>query len=106
MDTHKNAPLNGREVMVWSVIEDGLTKAAAAPRFNVSAKTVTIWVKRFRAESVSGLRDRSSRPLHRQAKPSLPYAAVEALRRHRHTGKQIAAEVGISLATVRSARLL
>ncbi|UWU90973.1 hypothetical protein N2604_31675 [Bradyrhizobium sp. CB1015] len=34
MDTHKNAPLTpkGREAMVRSVIEDGLTKAAAALR--------------------------------------------------------------------------
>jgi hypothetical protein len=34
MDTHENAPLTpkGREVMVRSVIEGGLTKAAAARR--------------------------------------------------------------------------
>jgi len=52
MDTHKNAPLTpkGREAMVRSVIEGGLTKAAAALQFNVSAKTVAKWVKRFRAE--------------------------------------------------------
>ena len=50
MDTHKNAPLTpkGREVMVRSVIEGGLTKAAAARQFNVAAKTVAKWVKRFR----------------------------------------------------------
>ncbi len=42
MDTHKNAPLTpkGREAMVRSVIEGGLTKAAAAHQFNISAKTV------------------------------------------------------------------
>ena len=64
MDTHKNAPLTpkGREAMVRSVIEGGLTKAAAALQFNVTAKTVAKWVKRFRAEGVDGLRDRSSRP--------------------------------------------
>ena len=64
MDTHKNAPLTpkGREVMVRSVIEGGLTKAAAARQFNVAAKTVAKWVKRFRAEGVDGLQDRSSRP--------------------------------------------
>ena len=103
MDTHKNAPLTpkGREAMVRSVIDGGLTNAAAALKFNVSAKTVAKWVKRFRAEGVSGLRDRSSRPLSSpsQTQPAT-CAAVEALRRHRHTGKQIAAEVGISPATV------
>src|SRR6476619_2435149 len=64
MDTHKNAPLTpkGREAMVRSVIEGGLTNAAAALQFNVTAKTVAKWVKRFRAEGVDGLRDRSSRP--------------------------------------------
>ena len=103
MDTHKNAPLTpkGREAMVRSVIEGGLTKAAAALQFNVSAKTVAKWVKRFRAEGVNGLRDRSSRPLSSpsQTQPAT-CAAVEALRRHRHTGKQIAAEIGISPAPV------
>lgn len=103
MDTHKNAPLTpkGREAMVRSVIEGDLTKAAAAPQFNISAKTVAKWVKRFREEGVDGLRDRSSRPLSSPSQ-TLPAtcAEVEALRRQRHTGKQIAAEVGISPATV------
>jgi transposase InsO family protein len=103
MDTHKNAPLTpkGREAMVRSVIEGGLTQAAAALQFNVSAKTVAKWVKRFRAEGIDGLRDRSSRP-HSLPGQTLPAtcAAVEALRRQRYTGKQIAAELGISSATV------
>jgi transposase-like protein len=62
MDTHQNAPLTpkGREAMVRSVIERGLTKAAAALQFNVTAKTVAKWVKRFRVGGVDGLRDRSS----------------------------------------------
>lgn len=37
-------------LMVLSVIEGGLAKAAAALRFNVTAKTVAKWVERFRAE--------------------------------------------------------
>jgi len=103
MDIHKNAPLTpkGREAMVRRVVEEGLSKAAAAGQFNVSAKTVAKWVKRFRAEGVNGLRDRSSRPhsLPSQTPPAT-CAAVEALRRQRYTGKQIAAEVGVSPATV------
>src|SRR6516162_6754185 len=64
MDTHKNAPLTpkGREAMVRSVVEEGLSHAAAARKFNVTPKTVAKWVKRFRAEGVGGLRDHSSRP--------------------------------------------
>src|SRR5437016_8360677 len=74
MDTHKNAPLTpkGREAMVRSVVEGGVTKAAAAGQFNTSAKTVAKWVERFRAEGVDGLRDRSSRP-HSLTKPNGAY---------------------------------
>src|ERR1700684_1481877 len=95
MDTHKNAPLTpkGREAMVRSVIEGGLSKAAAARQFNTTAKTVAKWVGRFRAEDVEGLRDRSSSPLSLPTQPPpATCAVVEALRRQRHTGKQIAAE--------------
>ena len=103
MDTHKNAPLTpkGREAMVCSVVEGGLSHAAAARQFNTTPKTVAKWVKRFRTEGVAGLRDRSSRPHSLPGQtPSATCAAVEALRRQRYTGKQIAAEVGISPATV------
>src|SRR4029453_15684723 len=87
--------------MVRSVVEAGLTKGAAADQFNTTAKTVAKWVKRFRAEGVDGLRDRSSRPhsLPSQTAPAT-CSTVEALRRQRYTGKQIAAETGVSPATV------
>jgi transposase len=103
MNTHKNAPLTpkGREAMVRSVLEGGLSKADAAHQFNTTPKTVAKWVNRFRAGGVDGLRDRSSRPL---SSPSQTVPAtcevIEALRRQRHTGKQIAAEAGVSAATV------
>ena len=103
MDVHKNAPLTpkGREAMVRSVIEGGSSKAAAARQFKITPKIVAKWVERFRAEGVDGLRDRSSRPLSlpSQTAPAT-CAVVEVLRRQRHTGKQIAAEVGVSAATV------
>jgi transposase InsO family protein len=103
MNTHKNAPLTpkGREAMVRSVIEGGLNNAAAARQFNTTPKTVAKWVERFRVDGVEGLHDRSSRPLSSPSQTTpAAYAAVEALRRERHTGKQIAAEVGVSPATV------
>jgi transposase InsO family protein len=103
MDTHKNAFLTprGREAMARSVTEGGLSKAAAARQFHTTPKTVAKWVERFRAEGVAGLQDRSSRPLSSpgQTTPAL-CAAIEGLRRQRHTGEQIAAEVGVSAATV------
>jgi transposase InsO family protein len=103
MDTHQNARLTpkGREAMARAVVDCGLSKAAAARQFNTTPKTVAKWVGRFRAEGVDGLRDHSSRPLSSpgQTAPAT-CAAVEALRRQRHTGKQIAAEVGVSPSTV------
>jgi len=88
-------------MMVRAVVDDGLSKPAAARRFNTTPKTVGKWIERFEAEGVEGLRDRSSRP-HSSPSQATPgvCAAVEALRRQRHTGKQIAAEVGGSAATV------
>jgi transposase InsO family protein len=103
MNVHKNAPLTpkGREAMVRSVVEGGLSKADAAYQFNTTPKTVAKWVKRFRAEGVEGLRDRSSRPLSSPSQTApATCTAIETLRRQRYTGKQIAAEVEVSPATV------
>src|SRR5258708_15853972 len=101
MDTHNNAPLTpkGREAMVRSVIEGGLTKAAAAGQFNTTAKTVAKWVERFRAEGVAGLRDRSSRPhsLPSQTAPAT-CTAIEPLPRQRHTRSHSPPEAGLSAA--------
>jgi transposase len=103
MDTHKNAPLTpkGREMMVRAMVDCGLTRTAAAQKFNTTPKTVAEWIERFEAEGVEGLRDRSSRPLSSpsRATPAV-CSAVESLRRQRHTGQQIAAKVGVSAATV------
>jgi transposase InsO family protein len=103
MDTHKNARLTpkGREEMVRAVVDDGLSPTAAARQFNTTPKTVAKWVKRFRAEGVDGLQDRSSKPLSSPDQtPPATCAAIEVLRRQRYTGKQIAAELDISPATV------
>jgi transposase InsO family protein len=88
-------------MMVRAVVDCGLSKAAAARRFHTTPKTVAKWIERFEAEGAEGLRDRSSRPHSSpsQAPPAV-CATVEALRRQRHTGKQIAAEAGVSPASV------
>jgi len=103
MNSHKNAPLTpkGREAMVRSVTEGGLNQVAAARQFNTTPKTVAKWVERFRMEGADGLRDRSSRPHSLPSQtPSATCAQIEVLRRQRHTGKQIAAELRVSPATV------
>jgi transposase InsO family protein len=87
--------------MARSVVEGGLSQADAAYQFNTTPKTVAKWVKRFRAEGVEGLRDRSSRPHSSPSQtPPATCTAIATLRRQRHTGKQIAAEVEVSPATV------
>jgi transposase InsO family protein len=103
MDIHKNARLTpkGREEMVRAVVDGGLSCAATARKFNTTPKTVGKWVKRFRAEGMDGLRDRSSRPLSSKSQtPQATCDAIEVLRRQRHTGAQIAVEIGVSPATV------
>ncbi len=102
MDIHKNARLtvHGRERIVHQVMR-GQTPKAAASAAGVCPRTIRKWVARYRAEGPAGLRDRSSRP-HRLRRPT-PREVIETicqLRRQRWTGKQIAAEVGVSPATI------
>jgi transposase InsO family protein len=102
MNVHKNARLTplGRERIVRQVAS-GQTPETVAEAAGVCPRTVRKWVDRYRCEGSVGLQDRSSRP-HRLRRPT-PQAVVdqiEKLRRQRWTGKQIAAETGVSPATV------
>ena len=103
MNTHKNARLTpkGREEMVRAVVDGGLSRTAAARKYNTTSKTVTKWVDRFRKDGVDGLRDRSSRPLSSPSQIGFATAdAVERLRRQRRTQEHLAAELGISKSSV------
>jgi len=103
MDIHQNARLTpkGREAMVRAVVDGGLTKAATAREYHTTTKTVGKWVVRFLAEGVDGLRDRSSKPHSLPSQIALATADdVERLRRERRTQEHIAAELGISRASV------
>jgi transposase InsO family protein len=102
MNVHKNARLTpwGRERLVLAVLS-GQTPEAAAQAAGVCPRTARKWVARFKAEGIEGLKDRSSRP-HRLHRPTATAVVerIEALRRQRFTGKQIAAELAVSPATV------
>ena len=102
MDIHKNARLtvHGRERIVRQVMS-GQTPKVVALAAGVSPRTIRKWVARFQAEGVAGLHDRSSRPQRlRCPTPREAVGKIEQLRRQRWTGKQIAAEAGVSPATV------
>jgi transposase InsO family protein len=102
MDVHKNARLTplGRERMVKMVL-GGQPPQAVSKAVGVCPGTVRKWVDRYTSEGLAGLYDRSSRPqrLHRPT-PQPVIDRIESLRRQRLTGQAIAAEVGVSAATV------
>jgi transposase InsO family protein len=102
MDIHENARLTprGREHMVTMVLR-GQTPKAVSAAVGVCRRTVKKWVDRFKADGLAGLQDRSSRPDRlRQPTPQATIDRIAALRRQRLTGKAIAAETGVSPATV------
>ena len=102
MNIHKNARLTprGREILI-SRLERGEHPLDVAIAMGASASTVYKWWRRFRAEGLAGLLDRSSRP---KASPNRTPDGVEAkvlaLRKERRIYHRIAAEVGVSRATV------
>lgn len=102
MNVHKNARLTprGREWIV-KLAASGQTPQAIASAVGVCPRTVRKWLKRHEEEGLAGLQDRSSRP-HRLRRPTAQSVVhrIEALRRERLTGKAIAAELGVSHATV------
>lgn len=102
MNIHKNARLTpfGREQMVRRILA-GQTPEAAGLAAGVCPATARKWLKRFLAEGVEGLADRSSRPKTlRSETPPETADRIVALRRERWTGQHIAAETGVSAATV------
>jgi transposase InsO family protein len=103
MNIHKNARLtpHSRAELVRRVLVEGQAPMAVATAMGVTGKTVGKWVARFAAEGPAGLVDRSSRPhsLYRPT-PEATAERIEALRRQRCSGKQIARETGVSRATV------
>jgi transposase InsO family protein len=86
---------------VERVEREGWTLAAAAEAAGVSVRTVSKWLRRFRAEGEQGLLDRCSAP---SAVPlrtcEARVAVIASLRRLRMTGAEIAETLGMPLSTV------
>lgn len=103
-DIHGNArtaPYSRAEI-VRGIMTLHEIPSAVATALWVSCRTVAKWLARYRAEGEAGLVDRSSRP-HRIPRATATDIAeqVIAARRQRLCGKQIAAMLRLSPATVR-----
>ena len=103
MKLHANAALslNQRRRMVRRVVDEGWSLTEAAEAAEVSGRTCSKWVERYRREGEAGLLDRCSAPRsipHRT--PADRVEAIAALRRLRMTGAEIADCLGMALSTV------
>jgi transposase InsO family protein len=100
---HANAALslNKRRLLCWRVVEDGWSLGSAAAAAEVSARTASKWVGRFRMEGDLGLLDRSSAPrVVANRTPEERVQALATLRRLRFTGRQLAELFGMPETTV------
>jgi transposase InsO family protein len=81
---HRKAKLTvfGRRLLVERIEVEGWPVAHAAAMTGVSRQTATKWVRRYRAEGLAGLEDRSSRPRH--SPRALPQAQIAAILAARH----------------------
>ena len=103
MKLHANAALSlrQRERMVVRVLEQGWSLGSAAAAAEVSERTCSKWVGRYRQEGEAGLLDRSSAPgvvANRTEEHTIE--AIAALRRLRFTGPEIAEILDRPLSTV------
>jgi transposase len=101
---HQNARTTrlGRAEMIRRVIEDGQPVREVARGFGISERTARKWLARFRAEGLSGLNNRSSRP-RTVANRTAEYwiGVIEMLRReYRLTAEEIAGKLDLARSTV------
>lgn len=101
MNSHKNARLTfeGRKLLIERITLLGLKAAAHAA--TVSVHTARKWQTRFQEHGLTGLLDRSYRPIKtRSTIDTVVLLRIEQLRRNRMPMRRIAATVGRSVATV------
>lgn len=102
--SHANAVLTPRARLRLAqlVVDHGWTYSAAATMFMCSPRTARKWADRYRAEGVTGMADRSSRPCTSPTKTPLQLVRqIVRLRwRHRFGPVQIAGRLQIPASTV------
>jgi transposase InsO family protein len=100
---HANArtTVYARKLIVARVLA-GHRPGEVAKQLGISRQTVYKWVRRFRAEGLAGLADRSSRPHRSPRRTSVAAtAAIVGARRAHHAGPvRLAAILGIAASTI------
>ena len=100
---HANArtTVYARKLIVFRVLS-GHRPGEVAKQLGVSRQTVYKWVRRFHAEGLPGLADRSSRPHRMPRRTSVAAtAAIVAARRAHHAGPvRLAAILGLAASTI------
>src|SRR5258708_17475029 len=102
MDYHHHARLtiHRREELAQAVLLCRLSLQEAAAEFKLSRQSAAKWVRRYRAEGASGLRDRSSRPQRSPRRTAAEQIGqVERLRRARSARIRTPPAPGLSPAT-------
>jgi transposase InsO family protein len=101
---HAKAKLTpaGRLLIVSRVLDERWPPAHAAAMAGVSRQTLYKWLRRFRAEGLAGLQDRSSRPHRcpRQTTPEIEARVLELRQSSRKGPHQIAGRLGLAPSTV------
>lgn len=103
MNIHENARTTptSRAMLVRRVLQEGWSPREAALAAGISRRTAYKWLRRFREERQSGLRDRSSRARHRpHALPGEWCELIAYLRLFRQPARLIGEQLGIARSTV------
>ena len=101
---HPRARLSffSRQLLVKRVVVDGWPVATVAEQLGISRATGYKWVRRYRADGLAGLEDRSSRPHHspRRSSDEVTAAIISARARRRYGPARLAPLTGYPRSTI------
>jgi transposase InsO family protein len=101
---HPSARLTvfSRQLLIKRVLIDGWSTATVAEQLGISRATAYKWVRRYRADGLPGLEDRSSRPYHspRRSSDEVTAAIIQARARRRYGPARLAPLTGHPRSTI------
>ena len=91
-----------RQLLIKRVLVDGWPTATVAEQLGVSRATAYKWVRRYRADGLAGLEDRSSRPHRspRRSSAAVTAAIISARARRRYGPARLAPLTGYPRSTI------